>query len=121
MKKDLIQNLFRFIRVMVDIQAYLNVGYLVIAFPLGVFYFVFLVSGLSLGLSTLIIWVGIPILLLMSIVWCALASFERFIAIYWLKEELSSAESRYACGTQSTRCAHGAGSASSVGLYLLED
>ena len=43
------------------------------------------------------------------------------LKIYWLKEELSSAESRYACGTQSTRCAHGAGSASSVGLYLLED
>ena len=86
MKKDLIQNLFRFIRVMVDLQAYLNVGYLVITFPLGVFYFVFLVSGLSLGLSTVIIWVGIPILLLTSIGWCSLASFERHMAIHWLKE-----------------------------------
>jgi hypothetical protein len=89
MKKDLIQNLFQFIRVMVDLQAYLNVGYLVIAFPLGVFYFVFLVSGLSLGLSTVIIWVGIPILLLVIVVWSALGDLERYMAIHWLKEDFS--------------------------------
>jgi hypothetical protein len=88
MKKDLTQNLFRFVRTIVDIQAYLNVAYLVIAFPLGIFYFVFLVAGISLGLSTLIIWVGIPILLLVSIGWCGLASFERYMAIHWLKEDI---------------------------------
>ena len=81
---------FRSVRVMLDVQAYLNVFYLLVAFPLGVFYFVFLVTGLSLGLSTVIIWVGIPILLLVSIGWCALASFERYMAIHWLKEDLPS-------------------------------
>jgi hypothetical protein len=89
MKKDLNQILFKFIRVMVDLQAYLNVFYLVVAFPLGVFYFVFLVTGLSLGLSTLIIWVGIPILLLVSIGWATLASLERYMTIHWLKEDIS--------------------------------
>ena len=84
---------FRFFSVMGDVQAYLNGFYLVVAFPLGVFYFVFLVTGLSLGLSTLIIWVGIPILLLVCIGWCALASFERYMAIHWLKEDLPAVTS----------------------------
>jgi hypothetical protein len=89
MKKDLKQILFQFIRATVDVQAYLNLFYIVVAFPLGVFYFVFLVTGLSLGLSTLIIWVGIPILLLVSIGWVTLASLERYMTIHWLKEDLS--------------------------------
>ena len=84
---------FRSVRVMVDIQAYLNGFYLLVAFPLGVFYFVFLVTGLSLGLSTLIIWVGIPILLLAWVGWCALASFERYMAIHWLKEDIPAVTS----------------------------
>lgn len=89
MKTNLKQSLLRFARVMVDGQAYLNVLYLVVAFPLGVFYFIFLVTGLSLGLSTLIIWVGVPLLILVSVGWCALASIERYMAIHWLKEDFS--------------------------------
>ena len=79
---------FRFFRVMVSGQAYLNLFYLLVAFPLGVFYFAFLVSGLSTGISLSIIWVGIPILLLVGVGWWVLASFERFMAIYWLKEDI---------------------------------
>jgi hypothetical protein len=33
-----------------------------LAFPLGVVYFVFLVTGFSLGIGTLIIWIGMIIL-----------------------------------------------------------
>jgi hypothetical protein len=87
MKNDFTQSLSRFLKVMMDGQAYLNVLYLVASFPLGLFYFVFLVTGLSLGISTLIVWIGIPILMLVSIGWCAFASFERFIAFHWLKED----------------------------------
>jgi len=50
-------------------ETYLNIIYLLLAFPLGTAYFVFLVTGLSLGLSLLIIWVGIPILLFMIVAW----------------------------------------------------
>jgi hypothetical protein len=70
--------------------AYLNLFYLLAAFPLGVIYFTFLVSGLSLGISLSIIWVGIPILLLMGAAWWALASFERYMVIHVLKEEISA-------------------------------
>jgi len=39
---------------------YLNIIYLLLAFPLGTAYFVFLVTGLSLGLGLSITLLGIP-------------------------------------------------------------
>ena len=79
---------FRFFSVMGNGQSYLNLLYILVAFPLGIFYFVFLVSGLSTGVSLLIVWVGIPILVLVSVGWWGLAYFERLMAIYWLKEDV---------------------------------
>lgn len=32
-----------------------------LAFPLGLLYFIFIVTGLSLGIGTIIIWIGLPI------------------------------------------------------------
>lgn len=78
----------RFFKVVIEGQTYLNLFYLGVAFPLGVLYFVFLVSGLSLGVSLSIIWVGIPILLLMGVAWWALAAFERYLANHLTKEEI---------------------------------
>ncbi len=68
-------------------QTYLNVIYLLLAFPLGLVYFVFLVTGLSLGIGLIIIGIGIPILLLMMTSWWGLASFERKITIWLLRVE----------------------------------
>jgi hypothetical protein len=84
------QSIFRFFSVMVNGQSYLNLIYLLASFPLGVFYFVFLASGLSLGISLTIIWVGLPILALFGIGCWALAHFERSITIHLLKEDLPS-------------------------------
>jgi hypothetical protein len=78
----------RFFKAVIEGQTYLNLLYLGAAFPLGVFYFVFLVSGISLGVSLSIIWVGLPILLLMGGAWWALASFERHMAVNLLKEDI---------------------------------
>ena len=85
-----IQILSRFFRVMVSGQSYLNLLYLLASFPLGVFYFVYLVLGMSLGISLSIVWVGIPILLIVGMGWWILARFERLMAVYWLKEPVSS-------------------------------
>jgi hypothetical protein len=82
------QSVGRVFKVMVNGQTYLNLLYLGAAFPLGLFYIVFLVSGLSIGISLSIIWVGIPILLLMGVGWWALATFERFMAVHLLKEDV---------------------------------
>ena len=82
------QSAFRFFSVIGNGQAYLNLLYLLASFPLGISYFVFLVSGLAVGISLSIIWVGIPILLLVGAGWWTLASFERFMAIHLLSEDI---------------------------------
>lgn len=69
-------------------QTYLNLLYLLLAFPLGLLYFVTLVVGFSLGFSLLILLVGIVILLIMLAVWIAFGAFERQLAIWLLREDI---------------------------------
>lgn len=71
-------------------QTYLNLLYLLLAFPLGIFYVVFLVAGLSLGVSLAILLVGIPILLFVLGTCHVLAAFERVIARRLLSVEIDS-------------------------------
>jgi hypothetical protein len=99
MMNNPIQNVLRFFSVMGNGQSYLNMIYLLASFPLGVFYFVFLVSGLSLGISLVIIWVGIPILLIVGIGIWGFANFERSITIHLLKEDLPSLSIPTSVGT----------------------
>ncbi len=70
----------RFFGVVVRPRTWLNLLYLALAFPLGLFYFVFLVVFLSVGISLVIIWVGIFILALTAACWWAFAAFERSLA-----------------------------------------
>ena len=65
-------------------QSYLNIAYLFLSFPLGIFYFVFLVVGLSLGFGLLILGIGFIILLLMMAALRAFASMERQLGIWLL-------------------------------------
>ena len=69
-------------------ETYLSITYLLLSFPLGTAYFVFLVTGLLLGLSLLIIWIGIPILLFMIVAWWGLVVFERQLAIWLLHVDI---------------------------------
>jgi hypothetical protein len=61
-------------------RTWLNVLFQILAFPLGLFYFIFLVTGLSVGLGLVIVWVGIPILLVMAGAWWLFGAFERLQA-----------------------------------------
>lgn len=67
-----------------DLQSYKNIGYLLCSFFLGLFYFVVLVPGICLGIGTLIIWLGVP--MLFAVLWLLwqFAAFERSMAISWL-------------------------------------
>ena len=65
-------------------QTYLNMIYVLFTFPLGTAYFIFLISGLLIGLSFSIILLGIPVLLLVFIAWWELVAFERELAIHLL-------------------------------------
>jgi hypothetical protein len=70
----------RFFGVVARPQTWLNLLYLGLSFPLGLFYFVFLTVCLSVGISLVIIWVGIFILGLTAACWWAFAAFERSLA-----------------------------------------
>src|SRR5260370_2041365 len=70
-------------------QSYTNMLYLLLSFPLGLCYFCLLVSGITLGIGTLIIWIGVPILLLLMSAWWSLASFERQMAIRYLHVDIA--------------------------------
>lgn len=74
--------------VVIEPRTYLEVLYLVLAFPLGLGYFVFLVTGFALGLGLAIIWVGIPILLLMLLAVYGLTGVERQLAVHLLGERV---------------------------------
>jgi len=69
-------------------QTWLNVLYLFLSFPLGIFYFVLLVTMLSVGVSTVVIWVGIPILFLTYLAIRGLAAMERELARHILYVEI---------------------------------
>jgi hypothetical protein len=72
----------------VRLATYRNLVYLALAFPLGLAYFVFLVTGLSLGLTLTIIWVGLPILALVIAGSWGFARLERTLAIHLLHAEV---------------------------------
>ncbi len=87
-----------FCGVVAEPQSYLNIVYLLLAFPLGTFYFVFLVTGLSLGFGLIITLVGIPILLLVISGSWVLCRFERQVAITLLNEDIPLSVSPPASG-----------------------
>jgi two-component system, OmpR family, phosphate regulon sensor histidine kinase PhoR len=76
-------------RVLWEKQTYLNLLYLLVSFPLGIFYCVFLLLGLISSLSTTTTAVlGVFVLLLVIFVWWRLARFERNLAMRWLHVEI---------------------------------
>lgn len=84
-QRDFMQEYFG---VLVKGETYLNFAYLLLAFPLGLIYFILLVVGFSTGLSLIIIWVGLLILaVLFPAIWAG-AAFERLQAIHLLKVDV---------------------------------
>jgi len=66
--------------VVTDAQTYRNLLYLVVAFPLGLFYYTVLVLGFTLGLGLSILLVGLGILLATVVGLRYIAAFERGLA-----------------------------------------
>jgi len=69
-------------------QTYLNTLYLMLAFPLGLFYFIFFVVGFSTGIPLVIVWVGLLILAGVFAAWYGMIVFERQLAIGLLREQI---------------------------------
>lgn len=64
------------------LQTYRNLLYLLVAFPLGLAYFVGFVTGSTLGVGLLITWVGLPILLVTLTGATIVAGFEAWLATH---------------------------------------
>jgi hypothetical protein len=52
----------RVVRAPIEPRTWAAAAYLVASMAVGIFWFVVLVSGISVGLSLVIVWVGLPIL-----------------------------------------------------------
>jgi two-component system, OmpR family, phosphate regulon sensor histidine kinase PhoR len=66
-------------------RTYLRISYLLLAFPLGTFYFVFLLSLISVGVGTaLVAGIGIGLLLVAVACWFGFAGLERILAVHLL-------------------------------------
>lgn len=74
--------------VVVEPQTYRNVVYVLLAFPLGVAYFVALTVGFSVGAALTVAVVGVPILLVVVVGSRPLAAFERTLANALLDVEI---------------------------------
>ncbi|HWM12425.1 MAG TPA: sensor histidine kinase [Solirubrobacteraceae bacterium] len=70
----------RFARVVLRPQTWLNLAYLLAAFPLGLAYFIVLVVGVSVGAALAILVVGLGILLALLVAWRGMAAIERGVA-----------------------------------------
>jgi hypothetical protein len=83
--------LTRFFGVVARPQTWLGILFQWLAFPLGLFYFVFLTTGLSLGIGLVVVWVGIPILMVVAGAWWLFGAFERLQAHYLLGADVPPA------------------------------
>jgi two-component system, OmpR family, phosphate regulon sensor histidine kinase PhoR len=70
-------------------QSYMNLLYLLVAFPLGTAYFIFLVTGLSSGIGMIFALIGIPLMVGLLYVWRWLGAFERQLTMWWLGIEIA--------------------------------
>jgi len=82
-------NIFgRFFGVVIRGQTYLNILYLLLALPLGVFYYIYLVGLFVTGIPLVFIFIGILILIAVFAAWVAFVAFERQLAIWLLSVDV---------------------------------
>ncbi len=79
-----------FFRSSLDRRTYARILYLVLALPLGVAEFSFLVTAISFGISTAITLIGIPVLVASVYAWRWLANLERRLIGSLLGTEIAS-------------------------------
>lgn len=73
-------------------QTYRNLLYLLLTFPLGLFYFTFLITGFSVSAGLIVVLIGIPLLISMLVVVNLLAHGERWLAVQLLGVNIPAPE-----------------------------
>jgi len=89
----------RFFGPLVQGSTYTRALYLLLGLPLGIFYFVFLVTSLSVGVGLVIIWVGVFILFGAVLAWRGLGLIERGLIEALLGEKIDPPDSPTITGT----------------------
>ncbi|RBI60314.1 hypothetical protein DMJ13_18435 [halophilic archaeon] len=79
LSRDVSRLFSRVLRTPVRFQTYRNLLYLVVMFPLGVFYFNLLLAGSLAGIGLVVVGIGIPLLILLFVLAVELAGFERVL------------------------------------------
>jgi hypothetical protein len=79
-------------------QTYKNIAYLLMSFPLGLLYFLFLVIGTAVGAGSIVILIGIPILMFVANMTPFMAEFERRMANALLGTEIGPLDTGIARG-----------------------
>jgi hypothetical protein len=72
-----------------------NITFLLLSFPLGLFYFLPTVIGFAVGVSTLILWIGLPILFATLVLIRGMAAVERRMISTLLHVSFPSQPYRY--------------------------
>ena len=82
-------SIFALLKVATRRQTYFNLAYLIAVFPLGLFYFVFLVTCFSVGVGTAILGVGLVLLIATMLAAWGFATFERELVMWWLNVRIA--------------------------------
>ena len=77
-----------------------NIAFLLLSFPLGLLYFLLVVIGLTVGVSTLILWIGLPILFATLVLVRGMAAIERRMATNLLHVSFPSQRYRHDASQQ---------------------
>src|SRR5438105_48623 len=72
-----------------------NITFLLLSFPLGLVYFLLTVIGLTVGVGTLVIWIGLPVLFATLVVIRGMAAIERRMATSLLRVSFPAPLHRY--------------------------
>ena len=83
-----------FFDVITDKQTYLNILYLMLSFPLGIFYFVYIITAFSLGIGLIPIFIGIPVLYVFLISVKILMRFEGKMAAIFLGMNINGSNAK---------------------------
>lgn len=88
-----LSSIIRFFNVIARGRTYGNVAYVWLAFPLGLAYFIFLVTGSALSVGLSLLWIGLLLIVaFIAAIW-ALGQFERLLSKWLLGEPLATAKS----------------------------
>jgi hypothetical protein len=90
MDNEILKN--SFFEVVKSKQSYKNLAYLLLSFPAGLLYFILMIIGSSLGLSLVVIGIGVLILWLTFGLLLISGRGERWMARKFLQQELSEPE-----------------------------